>query len=255
MPPELLLYIVCIVFLYGIVIGSFLNVCIYRIPRGESVVKAPSHCTSCGYQLRWFDLIPIVSWLALRGHCRKCKAPISVQYPLVELANSGLYVLIFLQKGCSVESGIYCLMASALLVLSVIDERTFEIPAGINLFILILGVLHLAMNPADWKNYLFGAVVVSGFLELLVIFSKGRAIGGGDVKLMAGAGLLLGWQRILLAFLLGCFLGAAIHTLRIKRSGADKVLAFGPYLSVGIMLSYLWGQQMIAAYLHYLFGM
>lgn len=178
-----------------------------------------------------------------------------VRHPLIGLANVGLYILIISQKGCSVESGIYCLMASALLVLSVIDERTFEIPAGINLFILILGVLHLAMNPADWKDFLLGAVIVSGFLELLVIFSKGRAMGGGDVKLMAGAGLLLGWQRILLAFLLGCILGAVIHTLRIKRSGADKVLAFGPYLSVGIMLSYLWGEQMIAAYLHYLFGM
>lgn len=171
------------------------------------------------------------------------------------LANAGLYVLLFLQKGCSVETLIYCLMASALLALSVIDEKTFEIPAGINLFILILGVLHLALNPADWKNYLLGAVIVSGFLELLVIFSKGRAMGGGDVKLMAGAGLLLGWQKILLAFLLGCILGAVIHTLRIRWSGADKVLAFGPYLSAGIMLSYLWGEQMIAAYMHYFIGM
>ena len=133
-----------VIFLYGIVIGSFLNVCIYRIPLGQSLSKQRSHCMSCGYQLRWFDLIPL-----LRGKCRKCGAKISPQYPIVEATNGILYVLIFGVHGMDsvtslLESILYCLMASALLALSVIDFRTFIIPFGFNVFIFILGVVNIA---------------------------------------------------------------------------------------------------------------
>ena len=118
------------IFLFGIVVGSFLNVCIYRLPERESIVKVPSHCMSCGAQLRWFDLIPLFSWLFLRGRCRRCKAEISVQYPIIEGLNGFLWVFVFLVNGMNVMSVVYCLMTSALLVLSVIDWRTFEIPWG-----------------------------------------------------------------------------------------------------------------------------
>lgn len=237
------------IFLFGIVIGSFLNVCIFRIPNHETVVTERSHCMKCGYQLLWYDMVPVFSWLCLGGKCRKCKAPISPQYPIVEAVNGILYVVVFAVNGFSLESILYCLFVSALLVLSVIDWRTYEIPIGINIFILILGILHTALDYKNWLMYVIGFFSVSLFLFLLLWISKGRAIGGGDVKLMAVAGLLLGWKLAILAFFIGCIVGSVIHLLRMKLSGADKVLAMGPYLSVGLFIAALWGNAMIGWYL------
>lgn len=238
-----------IAFLFGTVIGSFLNVCIFRIPNKEDIAKERSHCMSCGYQLKWYDLVPLFSYLFLRGRCRKCKEPISIQYPIVEATNGVLWVLILLVNGFSIESALYCFMASALLTLSVIDFRTYEIPFGINLFILALGLIHLVLNLDDWMMYGIGFLSVSSFLQILVWVSKGRAMGGGDVKLMAAAGLLIGWQKSIIALILGCIIGSIIHLIRMKISDENHVLAMGPYLSIGILLATLWGQQMIDWYL------
>ena len=131
MTMDLIFY--SIVFLYGLVIGSFLNVCIYRIPKGEDLAKKRSHCMRCEYQLKWYDLIPLFSWICLGGRCRKCKEKISIQYPLIELTNGLLYLMVVAVKGFTLVSLIYCLMASALLVLAIIDFRTYEIPFGINM--------------------------------------------------------------------------------------------------------------------------
>lgn len=237
------------IFLLGIVIGSFLNVCIFRIPNHETVVTERSHCMNCGYQLSWYDMVPVFSWLCLGGKCRKCKAPISPQYPIVEAVNGILYVVVFAVNGFSLESILYCLFVSALLVLSVIDWRTYEIPIGINIFILVLGILHTALDYSNWLTYVIGFFSVSLFLFLILEISKGRAIGGGDVKLMAVAGLLLGWKLAILAFFIGCIVGSVIHLLRMRFSGADKVLAMGPYLSVGLFIAALWGNAMIGWYL------
>ena len=251
MTIELLLIIsiyIC-VFLFGIVIGSFLNVCILRIPEGESVVTNRSHCMNCGYQLKWYDLVPLFSYLFLGGKCRKCKAHISKQYPIVEAANGILWILVFAVNGISIDSVLYCLMASALLTLSVIDFRTYEIPFGINVFILTLGLIHLVFHLEDWLTYVIGLLLVSTFLQILVVATKGRAMGGGDVKLMAAAGLLIGWQNSLLALFLGCIVGSVIHLIRMKISDQDHMLAMGPYLSVGIFVAVLWGGQFLDWYL------
>jgi leader peptidase (prepilin peptidase)/N-methyltransferase len=138
---------------------------------------------------------------------------------------------------------------SALLVLAVIDWRSYEIPISINIFILCLGILQVFLDRKNWMDYAAGFLCVSMFLFLLLVVSKGRAIGGGDVKLMAAAGLLLGWKNIILAFLLGCIIGSVIHLLRMKLSGADHVLAMGPYLSVGIAVAALWGDTLINWYI------
>lgn len=247
---NLILYLP--IFLYGIVIGSFLNVCIYRIPLGESIAKERSHCMTCGYQLRWFDLVPLFSWLALRGKCRKCKTPISPQYPIIEAVNGVLYVLIFAVNGMNLVSCFYCLMASALLALSVIDFRTYEIPFGFNVFIGVLGLIRIFTDLDNWSEYVLGFFAVSVLLEIILIASKGRAIGGGDVKLMAAAGLLVGWKLIILAFFIGCILGSVIHIIRMKVSHAEHVLAMGPYLSAGVLISALWGTQFINWYFGFL---
>ena len=245
-----MLYI--IIFLYGIVIGSFLNVCIFRIPKQDNIVKIRSHCMNCGYQLKWYDLVPVFSYLCLGGKCRSCKQKISVQYPLIELLNGVLYCIVFAVYGISVEALLYALLASALIALSVIDFRTYEIPVGINIFILALGLIRIVTDYADWLDYAVGFLIVSGFLYIVHLVTKGRGIGGGDIKLMAAAGLLLGWKLILLAFVLGCIIGSVVHIARMKISGQGHMLAFGPYLSVGIIISALAGEQMIAWYLSWL---
>lgn len=247
---TILFYI--IIFLFGIVIGSFLNVCIYRIPEKEDIVKLRSHCMSCGHELEWYDLVPLLSYLVLRGRCRKCKTKLSAQYPLIEAANGILYVVITLVNGANVDSLLYCLLTSALLTLSVIDFRTYEIPLGINLFILALGLIRIVTDYSDWLNYLIGLFSVSAFLAIIYYASKGRGIGGGDVKLMAACGLVLGWKLIILAFFTGCILGAVIHVARMKISGESHVLAMGPYLSMGIFIAMLWGNQMIEWYFGFL---
>ena len=238
-----------IIFLYGIIIGSFLNVCIYRIPKKENIVTTRSHCMSCGYQLRWYDLIPLFSWLALGGRCRKCKAKISVQYPAIEALNGVLYLIVFLRYGVSIETLLYCLMASALLALSVIDFRTFEIPLGFNVFIAVLGLVRVLTDLTNWQEYAVGFFAVSVVLYIIYVLTKGRGIGGGDIKLMAASGLLLGWKCNILAFLLGCIIGSVIHLLRMRFTKAERVLAMGPYLSIGIYISALWGTQLIDWYL------
>jgi leader peptidase (prepilin peptidase)/N-methyltransferase len=208
---------------------------------------------SCGYHLQWFDLIPVLSWLVLRGRCRKCGEKISIQYPLVELTNGLVWMALTAVYGFGIHAVCLCIASSSLLVLSVIDWRTYEIPLSCNLVILAAGIANLMADPAHLISYLIGMVSVSLILYLIVVFSKGRAMGGGDVKLMFAAGLLLGWQNIVLAFFLGCILASVIHTARMKLSGEDRVLAFGPYLSLGIWISMMWGQKMIQWYLQTMF--
>ena len=247
MTPEVIFYYI-IIFLYGIIIGSFLNVCIYRIPKNESIVKVRSHCMECGYQLKWYDLVPLFSYIALRGRCRKCKAKLSAQYPIIEAANGLLYCFIFYVRGFTLVSVFICLLVSALLALSVIDFRTYEIPIGFNVFILALGLIHLALDYQNWLQYVIGLVAVSMFLYIIYIVTKGRGIGGGDIKLMAACGLLIGWKLIILAFMLGCIIGAVVHLLRMKISKAEHVLAMGPYLSIGVFIAAMWGSRLIDWY-------
>ena len=249
MPLTLILSI--IIFLYGIVIGSFLNVLIYRIPKHENIATKRSHCMECGYQLKWYDLIPLFSYLFLRGRCRKCGTRISIQYPIIEAANGILYVLIFLRYGLTIETLLYCLLFSALLALSVIDFRTFEIPVGFNIFILILGLVRVATDYKNWLLYLIGLVSVSLFLFAIFAISKGRGIGGGDVKLMAATGLLLGWKLNLLGFVMGCILGSIIHIIRMKVSKEGRTLAMGPYLSLGVVLTVFFGEYIISWYMSF----
>ena len=244
---ELIPYI--IIFIFGITIGSFLNVCIYRIPLGESIVTAPSHCMTCGRKLKWYDMVPVFSWLVLGGKCRNCKSKISVQYPIIEGVNGILYVMICAVNGLEWSSVIYCFMASALLVLSIIDWRTYEIPFGINVFLFVLGIAMTILDRGNLVEHLIGMICVSGLLGILYLLTGGRAIGGGDIKLMFACGLILGWKLILLAFFLGCIIGSVVHIIRMSVKKAGRMLAMGPYLSAGILLAALWGNAWINRYL------
>lgn len=267
---TLIIYV--FVFLFGVIIGSFLNVCILRIPQKETIVSERSHCMTCGHTLAWYDLFPLFSWLFLGGKCRYCKAKISKQYPIVEFTNGVMAVLCFLLGDFSITrmidgsmgsgdvayalavSIISALLCSALIVVSVIDWRTFEIPIGTNIFILVLGIVRLVLEliifgtDGNWLEYVIGFFVVSIPLAIIYYASKGRAIGGGDVKLMATAGLFLGWKLALVALITGCLYGSIIHIIRMKVSGEGKQLAMGPYLSAGIVTALWFGKYIVEWY-------
>jgi len=254
---EMIYYI--IVFIYGLIFGSFLNVCISRIPKGESIVFVKSHCIKCNKSIRWYDMIPLFSYIALKGRCRNCKSKISLQYPIIEVLNGLLYVLTFMVKGWSLTTCLYCFVISALIVLSVIDFRTYTINIWINIFIFFMGAVKLIIeiiksnNFSLILNYIAGLCVVSGFLLILYFVTSGKGIGMGDINLMAAAGFFLGWKLVILAFLLGCVFGAVIHLLMIKFYKQDRVLAFGPYLSLGILISMLYGDRIISWYINYIY--
>lgn len=237
----------------GLCVGSFCNVLIFRLPKGEEFVKTPSHCMSCGRKLAWYENIPLVSWLIQKGKCRGCGEKISAQYPAVEALNALMWLLAgVVFAGDWLKVALYCALFSLLMVIAVIDWRTFEIPNGLNLAILVLGLIRLVTDLDNWKLYLIGMVCVSLFFLLIWFVTGGAGIGMGDVKLMGAAGLLLGWRDIVLGMFVGCIIGAVIHMIRMKR-GAGRRLAFGPYLAAGTWLAALFGDTAIAWYLG-LFG-
>ena len=243
-----------ILFILGLCVGSFCNVLIYRLPRGEEFVRTPSHCMVCGHSLKWYELIPLISWLIQGGKCRSCGEKISVQYPIVEALNGIMWlVTALLFPGDWVTVLLYCSLFSLLMVLSVIDWRTYTIPNGINLTILLLGVVRVITDLDGWLGYLIGMICVAAVFLLLYFLTGGNGLGMGDVKLVGAVGLLLGWQKMLLAVIIGSVAGALIHSVRMKR-GAGRKLAFGPYLAAGMWISALIGEQIITAYLG-LFGL
>lgn len=235
--------------IYGIVIGSFLNVVILRVPAGESITFDRSHCPHCGYQLKWYDLFPVLSYLALGGRCRKCKTSISVQYPLIELLNGAAYVGLYFILGLQPMTVVACLVFSTLLCVFVIDWRHYIIPNGLVITLLVLGIA-ASIIQGDYFNHIIGFFAVSLILLMIALIVPG-GMGMGDVKLMAAAGLLLGWQKVILALMLGAIIGSLIGVGLIvtKVKSRKDQIPFGPYLSIGIMLSMLIGDLVIQWYL------
>lgn len=234
----------------GICIGSFLNVCIYRIPRKEDIVFTPSHCFNCGSKIKWYDLIPVISYIILKGKCRHCKENISIQYPIIELSNGAAYMGIYCIYGLSVEMVLYSALYSALLVISLIDYKHYIIPNGLVVFIGFLGIINLVFDYNNWMTYLIGFFAVSIFLFIIAVVTGGK-MGGGDIKLMAVAGFLLGWQKIILALMIGSIVGAIIGLvlIRMKVIKREQQVPFGPFLAFGIMLAAILGSNIIQLYL------
>ena len=168
---------------------------------------------------------------------------------LTAAANGALWALCCLRFGVTPDGALCCALSSVLLAAALTDARTGEIPPLCSLAALILGALRLLFDLSLWQTRLLGLVAVAGPLLLLLLLTKGRAIGGGDVKLLAGCGLFLGWKLILLAFLLACILGSVIHLIRMRFFGAERTLALGPYLAAGVFVCLLWGQSLLDAYL------
>jgi leader peptidase (prepilin peptidase)/N-methyltransferase len=248
-----------IAFLFGAVVGSFLNVCIYRLPRGESVVTPRSHCPGCGTLIRAWDNVPLVSFLILRGRCRDCGRPISSRYPLVEGLTGLLFALTAARFGMTPLAVSLLLLVSALVVVAFVDLDHQVIPNVITLPGIPLGLLAgLAVGGPPILDRILGALTGAGFLYLVLLYGSSwygqDAMGEGDLNLMALIGAFLGWRAVILTLLVGCLSGSLVGLtlIALRRLGRREHIPFGPFLVLGALVSLFWGDALFAWYASHL---
>jgi leader peptidase (prepilin peptidase)/N-methyltransferase len=244
--------------LFGAIFGSFLNVCILRLPAEQSVVRPPSRCPKCGYELRWVDNIPIVSWLLLGGKCRNCRTPISIQYPLIELVTALIWAAFTWSLGPSLELARAAVFFTILLGIAMTDAREYIIPDEFSICGLAAGLLFAI--PGGYRpigDALLGAAVGFGVLYLVAVGGKAvfkeEAMGGGDIKMMAMVGAFVGWQGVLLTIFIGAFIGSLIF-LPLLLAGRKKLVPFGIFLSIGAAAAYLIGSRLVVWYGNFIMG-
>ncbi len=240
--------------LIGAVIGSFLNVCIHRLPERESLVWPGSRCPLCAASIRWYDNIPLLSYLWLSGRCRDCRGRISARYPLVEALNAAGYGLIMWRVGPTATALAYALLFSALLVVSFIDLDHMIVPDRITLPGMVLGLVAGTLLLPRWWESLAGLLVGGGLLYFIAwispyLFGK-EGMGGGDIKLLAMIGAFLGWKPVLLTVVLGAFLGAVVGVALIAARvlAREAYIPFGPFLSLAAVVAMLYGSAILDWY-------
>jgi leader peptidase (prepilin peptidase)/N-methyltransferase len=236
----------------GAMFGSFLNVCILRWPNEESVIRPQSRCSGCGHAIAWYDNIPIMSWLLLRGRCRSCRTPISIQYPLIELLTALIWAFMGWRYGLGVSAFAGAVFFTILLGITMTDAREYTIPDEFSLGGLVLGILFsLPGGFSTIASALIGAA--AGFAILWVVGALGtrmfkeEAMGGGDIKMMAMVGAFVGWQGVLLTIFLGALLGTLVF-VPLSFLDRKRLVPFGVFLSAGAAATWLAGPTVIAWY-------
>ncbi|CEP66035.1 Prepilin type IV endopeptidase, peptidase domain [Moorella glycerini] len=242
--------------IFGSIIGSFLGLCIARLPKGESIVSPPSHCDACGRRLGAVELIPVAGYLIYRGRCRSCGAPVPWWYTGLELLTAGIYLSLWYRFGPTLVALKYAVLASLLLVIAGIDLRTYMIPDSLVLVGLGCGLLFLPLGEVYWPEALVGAALGGGILFLIAAASRG-GMGGGDVKLGLVLGLFLGWQQVLVALFLAILAGALMGVILIAlgRKRRRDALPFAPFLTAGTLGALWWGRDIINWYIATFFGL
>jgi leader peptidase (prepilin peptidase) / N-methyltransferase len=241
--------------IFGLAVGSFLNVCIHRLPRGQSLVSPPSRCPSCERPLRWYHNIPVVSWIALRGRCGHCQAPISIRYPVIELVTALLWVLIVWMTPVGWLLASRLVLGTALIVLFMIDLEHQLLPNVITLPGIAAGLAFSVVAPPGPIDSLIGIALGGGVLYAIAAayyaVRKEEGMGMGDVKMLAMVGAFLGWQAVLLTLVLSSFAGAVIGLVMMASQKGDMryALPFGTFLAVGALIAMLFGEAMLAWYL------
>jgi leader peptidase (prepilin peptidase)/N-methyltransferase len=249
-----------VVLIFGLIIGSFLNVCIHRVPKKLSIVFPPSACPECNQKIKPIDNIPVLSYIFLLGRCRYCKTRISIRYPLIELLNAIFYVVIVYRFGLEFNGLFYMALISTLIVITFIDIEHMIIPDSISLPGIVIALLAGAIFLSDPLSYyenklgiigaVFGLFAGGGLFLLIAILSRG-GMGGGDIKLMALFGACLGWKAVLMITFIGSLLGSiyGIILMIYKGKGRKAKVPFGPFLSIGAVICILYGREILRMYL------
>lgn len=245
-----------LIIILGLLIGSFLNVCIYRIPRGESIIYPGSRCTLCGTKLKPLELVPVFSFVFLKGRCQHCGQPISWRYPAVELLTVLLIWLVYRRYGIGLAAIYYALLTCILIVAAFIDMEHQIIPDGLVLIGCVAGLAFNLMGIGiNFLDGLYGLIIGAGSLLLVAVFSlfvfRKEGIGGGDIKFMATIGLYLGWRLTVFALILSVYIGGVVSllllTFKIKRRG--DYIPYGPFIAIGSFIAMLYGESIINWYI------
>ncbi|MEI4769411.1 prepilin peptidase [Psychrobacillus sp. FJAT-51614] len=242
-------------FIYGLIFGSFFNVVGLRIPKGESIVRPPSHCTVCDRNLTTRDLVPVFSYLFLRGKCRGCGTKIHWMYPVMELVTGLLFAFAYFQLGFTLELAVAILFISLLVIITISDIAYMLIPDKILLFFLIPLIVFRIFSPlTPWWDSILGAIIGFGILFLIAVLSKG-GMGGGDIKLFFVIGLVLGTTHTLLTLFLASLIGAIVGviTLRIAKKGRKTPIPFGPSIAIAAIIAYFFGNSLVDWYMNMFF--
>ncbi|GBF32752.1 peptidase [Desulfocucumis palustris] len=239
----------------GLIAGSFINVCIYRIPLKESILFPPSHCPNCQKKIKIYDLLPVISYLLLRGRCRFCGERIGIRYPLVEIITGMLFMALLLKFALTPVLLKYAVLTCILVIVTFIDLEHYIIPNGVVLAGLAAGILlHYPAGDVTLMSSLYGILSSAGFLLFVYILSllifKQEGMGLGDVKLSLVMGLFLGWPLSIMAIFLACCFagGLGIFLLLLKKKARGDIIPFGPFLAMGALTSLMWGKQIIEWY-------
>jgi len=231
--------------LFGLAIGSFLNVVIARVPAGRSLVRPGSACPGCSAPLTWYDNIPVLSFLMLRGRCRACGMHISWRYPVVETITAAVLVVAYVAFGPSADFLVACVLLPALVALTAIDLDHQMIPDAITLPGILIGlVINLASRRISWLDSVVGILLGGGLFLVIILVSRG-GMGGGDLKLGAMLGAFLGWKVLIVALFVAIVLGGAIGAVLLAtgRRGRKDPIPFGPFLAAGGAMALFWGKQ------------
>jgi leader peptidase (prepilin peptidase)/N-methyltransferase len=249
------IWIAILVTVLGACVGSFLNVCIYRLPRHESLMWPGSRCTRCARALSWYENIPVASWMALRGRCRTCREPVSWMYPAVEIVTALTFLSGYLLYGLTPIGAVRVLFACALIVLFVTDLQHKILPNAITVPGIVVGFVFSLFLPPGWRDSLIGIVVGGGTLfaiaEAYYRFRGQEGLGMGDVKLLGMIGAFLGWKLVLLTLVFASFVGSLAGGILIAsgRGNMKYALPFGTFLAVGALVAAIWGTPIVDWYL------
>lgn len=246
---------IMLILIIGLIVGSFLNVCICRIPKNESIAYPPSHCINCGMRIKWYDLFPVVSFINLRGRCRNCRSKISIRYPFIEVLTGAIFVSLYIKYGFVVDFFKYVFLSIFLIVISFIDLDTTDVYLKTTLPGIVIGVVFIIIEYLNGQNpiqFIYGAIISWAVIAVIAFTTHSMGWGDAEICLMCGAflGTKLSIVMLMLSFVLGGIIGGMLVLFKIK--SRKDIIPFGPFIGIAAIFTMLFGSNIVDWYISYL---